>query len=346
VTPASRRNGPVLEVVDPGLLLSVQDGGRQGLASEGVTRGGAADAWSLGVANALLGNSLDAAALEATLLGPTVRALATGTVALAGTMSGRVTQTGERIRPGSSVTLSAGQELSLEPALDGVRGYLAVPGGLDVPVVLGSRSTALRGGFGGVEGRPLRPGDRVVAAGAAGAADAGRDALVLPRAHWPGDACPAPVTAAAPLRVLPGPHAGDLGADALPALVGRAWTVAHASDRVGLRLDGEPLPAGADGELPSHGVLAGVIQVPPDGFPIVLQVDHQPTGGYPLVAVVITADLPRLGQLGPGAAVWFELVAPGAAREALARMDAELAGALAHLREAARWDDLWRGAGA
>jgi biotin-dependent carboxylase-like uncharacterized protein len=335
--------GPVLEVVDPGLLLSIQDGGRPGLAAEGVTRGGAADAWSLAVANSLLGNPPDAAALEATLLGPTVRALVAVTVAVAGSMTGRLSSTGERVAAGMSATLAAGDVLTMESAGTGARGYLALPGGIDVPIVLGSRATALGAGFGGLDGRAIRAGDRVAARGAPGVVEA--RTLVVPRAHWPGEAAPDRVSRNAPLRLLPGPHADALGPEALAALVAGAWTVASASDRVGLRLDGTPLPIAPNAELPSHGVLAGTVQVPPDGRPIVLLADHQPTGGYPVIAVVVTADLPRLGQLAPGAAVAFRLVTPAVARESLLRADAAFARALAVLREAAGWDDLWHGAG-
>jgi biotin-dependent carboxylase-like uncharacterized protein len=337
--PAGR---PALEVLDPGLLLTVQDGGRPGLASEGVTGGGAADRWSLRVANSLLGNEPETAALEATLLGPTVRALVPVTVAIAGAMAGRLTRSGERVPPGSSVTLAAGDELALEATGDGARAYVALPGGIDVPPVLGSRSTALGAGFGGLDGRALRSGDTV----RAGMDDTGPAPLVRPSARWPGDAAPRAVGATAPLRVLGGPHAAALGPGVLEGLVDRAWAVGPASDRVGIRLDGARLEAAALGELASHGVLAGTVQVPPDGRPIILLVDHQATGGYPVVAVVVTADLPRLGQLAPGAAVAFRLVSPAEARAVLADDDARFAAALAHLREAAAWDELWRGAGA
>ena len=342
---ASAPAGPVLEVVDPGLLLAVQDDGRPGLASEGVTRGGAADPWSLAVANCLLGNAPDAAALEATLLGPTLRAIAPVTVAVAGAMAGRVEPTGERVPPGTSATLAPGQALVLEPTGDGARGYLTVPGGVDVPVVLGSRSTALGAGFGGFGGRALRAGDRIAATGAHTPGSV-MPSFVLPRARWPGDAFPGPVQATGPLRVLPGPHADAIGPDALALLLARAWTVASASDRVGIRLEGVALGTSVTGELASHGVVADTVQVPPDGRPIALLVDHQPTGGYPVIAVVVTADLARLGQLAPGAPLTFALTTATDAREALATADAAFARAVALLREAARWDELWHGAGA
>jgi biotin-dependent carboxylase-like uncharacterized protein len=325
---------PLLEVLDPGLLLSIQDGGRPGLAAEGLTRGGAADRSSLAVANALVGNPPDAAALEATLLGPTVRALRSVTLGLAGTMAGRIVGTGEAVPPGSSVVLHEGDMLALEAAT-GARGYLALPGGIDVPLVLGSRSTALGPGFGGLSGRALRPGDRVAAAG---------DPIVPP-ARWPGAPHPDAVSVRQPLRVLPGPHATALGADALEAFLATRWTVSSTSDRVGLRLEGAPVPGEPVPELASHGVVAGTIQLPPDRRPIVLLVDHQPTGGYPVIAVVITADLDRLGQLAPGMPVHLEETTPEGARRELAAADSTFLEALAQLRDAARWDDLWHGAG-
>lgn len=323
----------VLEVIDPGLLLTVQDLGRQGLAADGVTPGGAADQWSLAVANLLAGNEAGDAALEATLLGPALRVLAPVTVALAGTMTATVEPGGTRITPGDAVALEPGDTLRLGTAV-GARGYLAVAGGLDAPVVLGSRSTALGAGFGGVDGRALRPGDRL----AARARRRGDGPRTTPARRWPGDPAPPPVTAAAPLRVLPGPHAADLGEAAVSALLGHAWEVRPASDRVGIRLAGRALPAAPGGTLASHGVVAGAVQVPPDGQPIVLGADHQPTGGYPVVAVVISADLSRLGQLGPGAAIAFAATTPALARAALLERDDALARAAARLG-AARWTE-------
>jgi biotin-dependent carboxylase-like uncharacterized protein len=326
---------PILEIVDPGLLLSIQDGGRPGLAAEGVTQGGAADRYSVAVANALVGNPSDAAALEATILGPTVLALAPVTLGLGGTMAGTIVETSERVGPGSTVTLETGERFALAPAT-GARGYLAVPGGIDVPLVLGSRSTALGAGFGGLDGRALRAGDRLSTS----------DERTMPPARWPDTPAPATVSAKQPLRVLPGPHVADLGGGALDAFLATEWTVSPASDRVGLRLDGDRIGGEAAAELPSHGVTGGTIQLPPDRRPIVLLVDHQPTGGYPIVAVVITADLDRLGQLAPGATAWFERTTREEARAALKRQDDALAAALAQLSDAARWDDLWRDAGA
>jgi biotin-dependent carboxylase-like uncharacterized protein len=340
---------PVLEIVDPGLLLSVQDAGRPGLAGEGVTTGGAADPWSLAVANALVANPPGAAGLEATLLGPTLRALVPVTIALAGAMSGRLVETGERVPVGASIRLRAGSTLALGAADDGARGYLAIPGGIDVPVVLGSRSTDLRAGFGGLDGRALRPGDRLSAFSSDletsdSVPELSSHDPTPAVARWPGHPSPA-TSSAAPIRVMPGPHAERLGLAAMDAFEGATWTVAPASDRQGLRLEGASVSPTTLHEVASHGVVTGAIQLPPDGRPIVLLVDRQPTGGYPVIAVVITADLARLGQLAPGMAVRFRVVDQDAATAALLEADREMTESVAHLRESTAWDELWRGAG-
>ena len=335
--------GPCLEVLEPGLLASVQDGGRPDLGALGITRGGAADPDGLAVANLLLGNDPDAAALELTLAGAAVRACHAVTLAFAGAdLGARVRETGQPVAPGGTVHLAEGETLAFEGGAvprpgrrAGCRGYLALPGGIDVPVVLGGRGTAFGAGFGGLNGRALRAGDVLPARGPT--PGAGHSA-----AHWP---APLPSLEDTALRVLAGPHAGLLDPGALEALGARRWTVAPASDRIGIRLGGDPLPGARALELASHGVLAGTIQLPPDGRPIILLADHQPTGGYPVVAVVIAADRPALGQLAPGDEVSFAVVDERTARAARAHRQAVRAAAVAALREAATWDALWHGAG-
>jgi allophanate hydrolase subunit 2 len=251
------------------------------------------------------------------------------------------------------VRLAPGEALAFEgrarPAPGrraGCRAYLALPGGIDVPVVLGGRGTALGAGFGGIEGRALRPGDMLAAAARPrGGSDPG---LLRSPARWPG---PMPSLRDAPLRVLPGPHAAHADPGnrrdpaAFVALAAGRWTVAPASDRIGVRLSGDPLPGSRSVELASHGVIAGAVQVPPDGRPIILLADHQPTGGYPVVAVVIGVDRPGLGQLAPGDRVVFAIVDEAAARTASARRREARERAITTLHEAAAWDDLWHGAG-
>jgi antagonist of KipI len=343
-------NQAIFEVVEPGLLTTVQDDGRPGLGHLGVPTSGAADPWSLAVANRLLGNDAGAAALELTLLGPTLRVLRPIVVALAGADLGATIEPGgRRLRPGRSQRLAAGVTLDFPPTArrgPGFRAVLAVPGGFDVPIVLGSRSTCLAGGFGGLDGRPLRPGDRL-AARPASTAGGVRDGLADPLAAglaWPdGPLAEHPGRDGAwRVRVLAGPGE-DPGSASLRALAAGRWTVLPASDRMGLRLDGPSIEGGPAGTL-THGVTWGTVQLPPDGRPIVLLADHQPTGGYPVVAVAITADRPVLGQAGPGDRLRFELATADDARAAEQDRRAHLAAGVAALRAAADADEPWRSA--
>ena len=341
----------VFEVLDGGFLTSVQDAGRPGLEGMGLGPGGAADPWSLGVANALAGNAPGAAALEITLGGPVLRALRPVTVALAGADLGAVTGVGRALPSGQSRTLAAGTILRFEGAVIAatgrapdrwaprMRAYLAIPGGFEVPPVLGSRSTALGAGFGGLEGRALRDGDVLASA---------RGDPTTAEALWPGS----PVARAQTgdggivvLRVLPGPWADLQATEALRALVAQAWQVSQASDRVGLRLSGAPLPGVFPADLASHGLTTGAIQVPPGGQPIVLLPDRQPTGGYAVAAVVITADRSVLGQLAPGDRLRLRPATPDEAVAALRTAGDERERALRHLREDRQWDALTDHAG-
>jgi len=327
----------MLEVLEPGVLTSIQDAGRPDWTHLGVPVGGACDAWSLAVANLLVGEDAGAAAVEMTLVGATFAVRAPITVGLAGAdLGGIVQESGRSLPPGRTHRLEEGSTISFlgdtDPAApSGARAYLALPGGIDVPPVLGSASTALGAGFGGIDGRRLRAGDVLRAALAGGLAS---DAV------WPAFADD-PLAAAGtdPLRLLAGPAAG------LEAIIATEWTVGAASDRVGLRLEGPPLPATASGELLSRGVVRGAIQLPPGGAPIVLLAEHQTTGGYPIAAVVITADHPRLGQLRPGASVRFTVTTIDDARLALARQREALARGAATVRAGAAWDELWQSAG-
>ena len=326
---AARDRIDVLEVIDGGLLTTVQDEGRFGYEADGVPESGAADPVGLAVANALLGNAMDAAALEVTLLGLRVRAIVDVDVAIGGADLGAVIDRaidgapgGTPVSPGSSVRLRAGDLLAVrgspdDAAAGGCRAYLAVPGGIDVPELLGSRSTCLPAMFGGLDGRPLRAGDRIAAAGGATAkAPATRRLSAAAAAELP--------SAAQRLRVLPGPASAE-GDPAFQGLVGQAWIVSPSSDRRGLRLEpanpGSPaatsaLGSLAGGELPSHGVRPGAVQLTPSGQPLVLMPDAGTTGGYPVIAVVASADLAVLGQLGPGAEVRFKPTTPDEARAA------------------------------
>ena len=329
----------MLEVVEPGLLSTVQDGGRPASTDLGVPVGGACDPWSLAVANLVLGNPPSAAALEFTLIGPELRVLRRCVIALAGAdLGGHVVEEGRPIPPGTAHLVHPGTRLAFDggdgsrgrdPG-DGARAYLAVAGGIDVPSVLGSRGTSLAGAFGGIDGRPLRPGDRILPLRIDDVAAAGR-------------AWPSRIPLASPsgsIRLLPGPP--TLAAPvtgAFEMLLESAWRVGPASDRMGIRLEGPPLPANprTAGALPSRGVIPGAVQVPPGGGPIVLLMDAQTVGGYPVAGVVPTVDLPILGQLRPGATVRFVATTADEARAAQQARQALLAEAARLLGTAEDW---------
>ena len=345
-----------LEVIEPGVLTTVQDAGQPDSTHLGVPIGGVCDRWSLAVANLLAGNDFGDAALEMTIVGPTLAIDERTIIGLAGAdLGGHVRETGRRLEPGRRHRLEAGTTIAFPgdgAALVGsvgssaaARAYLAPAGGVDVAVVLGSRSTVLSGGFGGLDGRPLRAGDLVVAGAAGRGAVRSTDADRAPVA-WPAleDDPVAGPHRSDPIRVLAGPAAPHSQA-ALESLLAGSWRVGSGSDRIGLRLEGSKRIQPPGGQVVSHGVVAGAIQLPPDGTPIVLLADAQTTGGYLVPAVAISADVPRLGQLRPGATVSFELVTLDEARAALIRQREALAAGTVALRDAAGWDDLWQSAG-
>jgi biotin-dependent carboxylase-like uncharacterized protein len=212
-----------------------------------------------------------------------------------------------------TLAIAAGGELSFGGGACGLRAYVAVAGGLEVPPVLGSAATDLRGGFGGVEGRALVAGDRLAIGTRRG----------RPR-HLGENARQMLLARRTTLRVVPGAHAERFSADALERLGDEVWVMRADSDRMGVRLAGPRLELRAPFEMLSEGVGPGAVQVPAGGLPIVLGVDHPATGGYPQIAHVIAADLPSLAQLRPGDAVRFERVDSRAARAALVELEASL----------------------
>ena len=277
-----------LHVLAPGLLTTVQDRGRSGWRHLGVAHAGALDVDAARIANRLVGNDADAAVLEFTLRGPTLRFDAPSRIAIVGA-SPVVRFEGGIVPSSRPVELPAGT-LELGALRGGARAWLAIYGGIDVEPVLGSRSTDLRGGFGGLDGRALRAGD-VLPLGTGSARQVDR-----PQAPtWWID--PAHDTHL-PIRYRPSAH------PAASALARRSWTISASSNRQGLRLQGDALPApGGDGV--SEPVAPGTIQLPADGCPIVLLADAQTVGGYAKLGHVIAADLPRLAQCVPGQPLHF-----------------------------------------
>jgi len=282
----------VLTVLATGPLTTVQDRGRPGYAGIGVPRSGAADAPAADLANRLVGNDSAAATLEITAGGLRVRAERTVLVVVTGAPAA-VTVDGRAASFGAPLTLRPGSELALGMPAVGLRSYLAVRGGIDVPPVLGSRSTDTLSGLGPA---PLAAGDRLTVGSM--------------RAEEPFvDVAPVRGPSSAPrLRVLPGPRRDWLDPAAWTALTTHEWAVTADSNRVGLRLAGPRLDRAREDELPSEGLVPGAVQVPPDGAPVLFLADHPVTGGYPVLAVVLAADLPAAAQLRPGDTLTFRAI--------------------------------------
>jgi biotin-dependent carboxylase-like uncharacterized protein len=275
-----------LEVRRVGAMTLVQDRGRPGWAHLGVPRSGALDAPAAALANRLVGNDPDDACLEVVLGGLVLASDHACWVAVTGAPC-PVDVDGRAADFGAATRLAAGGVLTLGRPESGLRTYVAVSGGVAVEPVLGSRSSDTLGGVGPP---PVNIGDRLPVGRSSGAPRP----IDTPRPPVPG-----------PLRVGPGPRADRVPGDVLDLLSRTAYVVSPDSDRIGLRLLGDPLPLARTDELPSEGMVLGAVQVPPDGRPVVFLADHPTTGGYPVVAVVDERDLWQCGQLRPGEAVAF-----------------------------------------
>ena len=306
----------VFSVLEPGLLTTIQDLGRPGAVASGVPPAGAMDRFAHAAANLLVGNDRNSATLECTLSGPGLLALRSCLVAVTGADLGAEVN-GREAPMWTGIFLAAGDRLSFAGRRSGMRAYVAVSGGLDGERWLGSRSTYLLVGRGGMQGRGLKVGDELhLAADRFAPIVAGRQ-LAAPMV---------PDYARHTLAVMAGPHLKRLNATSRQALFGEAFKVSVQADRMGYRLDGPPLVQSGD-ELLSFGLAAGAVQVTNSGQPIMLMADHQTAGGYAVVATVVSASLPVAAQLGPGDAIRFRQVTEAQARS----MRLELTAALASL---------------
>ena len=325
--PRSWKSGPAIEVIKPGPLATVQDLGRPGYGHLGVPRSGAADVASLRLANRLVGNPDGAAGIEFTLGRAALRFPAGARVAVTGapvplTVEPAAEEAARDMPHGSAFEVPAGSVLRVGAPTAGVRSYLAVHGGVGVPPVLGSRSADLRSGLGPAA---LRPGDVLPVGDEQTAAmqptvmqPIMMQPTVMPAAVMQPTVMPAAVMQptvmpaageTAVLRVVPGPRDDWFAPDALRELCAGTYVVTPASDRTGLRLDGPALPFAGRGELLSEGVVTGALQVPHGGRPILLLADHPVTGGYPVIATVLSADIGLAAQLRPGSKLRFTLAA-------------------------------------
>ena len=297
-------------VVKPGMLTTVQDLGRWGFQARGVPVAGPMDPWSHRLANALVGNDRGLAALEITLLGPELEFEDERLAAVSGAEFEIVVD--DRPAPWNGPFLvPAGSRLRFRTRKQGVRAYLALAGGIAVPPMLGSRATHVVSGMGGLDGRPLKAGDR----------------LPLPdeaNTRGPTPVLERPVVpfpeGTATVRVLPGPQQDCFSEAALDVLQSGPYVIAQNSDRMGFRLTGPALAHARSADIISDATPLGVLQVPASGQPILLMADRPTAGGYPKIATVISADMAVAGQLSPGDAIVFKVCS---AREAMAALIAQ-----------------------
>jgi antagonist of KipI len=300
-----------LVVVRPGMLTTIQDLGRWGHQHWGVPVAGPMDWYSHRLANEMVGNSVDAAALEITLVGPELES-SEGTTCVVQGAQFDATVNGEPVEIQRPFVIAAGHRLRFGVRRRGARATLAVAGGFDVPDEFGSRSTSLVSGIGPFGGRPLRAGDvlevkRVKRAVLAGA---------MPSLEMP--------SGGARVRAIRGPHDAMFNPAALDLLFSARFMVTPQSNRMGYRLEGPPLLHAGSADILSDATPIGSLQLPASGQLILLMADRQTTGGYPKIATVITADLPLAGQLAPGDWIEFQECTRDEAVSALREQEARL----------------------
>lgn len=306
-------------IVKPGLLTTVQDLGRWGWQSRGVGVAGPMDPFAHRLANAIVGNARDQALLEITLIGPEIEFDDERVVAVAGARF-ELTLDGQSVSSDIPFKVRPGSRLRFGQRLAGARAYLSIAGGVSVPPALGSRSTHLGSRIGGLDGRSLRAGDRLLL-GAAGSKAAAKDpAYILKprlakspaRRELPGNH--------ARVRVLNGPDTERFQSAALEALQSAPYRIGRDSDRMGFRLEGPAIDHVRGADIISDVTPLGVLQVPASRQPVLLMADRQTTGGYARLATVISADIGLAGQLAPGDSISFAVCSR---REAMAALIAE-----------------------
>lgn len=336
-----------LAVTKPGMLTTIQDRGRFGWQAYGVSIGGAMDSMALRTANALVGNAEDAAALEMTLIGAAFETPVDLLIAICGAdLDARIDE--ERVPMNRPVWLRAGTKLVFGKARRDCRAYMAVAGGFETPITLGSRSTDARLGLQGPGGRALLAGDWLAIGSPSPLGEAlaamlqekadrqQRSWLATEWQAWRALPPASSETAFVPprsIRVVPGQHWETFTAEGRQRLLQDDYRVAADSDRMGIRLSGPPVAWSQQQELVSQGVVSGTIQVPADGQPIILTAGCQPTGGYPVIAHVIAADLPLLGQCAPGSVLTFQSVDLGEALLAWRENERQFRWLLAGIRQ-------------
>lgn len=301
----------MLEVLATPPLNSVQDLARPGYRSIGLCQGGAMDDLALRLGNAMVGNPSEAAGIEIQTFPFRLRAQGTHLLAVTGAAC-TLRHRGHALPSCWAIRLEDGDELTIERPHSGARAYLAVAGGIDVDIVLGSRSTDFKSGFGGFEGRDLRAGDCLPVGTPAPDRRDGDFGVVPPALAL---AFAEEADGILPVRVIAGPEHDEFDAASQTAFWTGHWTVTPMSDRMGSRLTGAKLALAQYREMRSSGILPGVIQTPPSGDPLIQMRDANAAGGYPRIGVVIRADLWRVAQARPGSKLRFHRVTPQEAVE-------------------------------
>jgi len=288
----------LFHVLRPGFFTTVQDLGRYGYLKYGVPISGAMDTFSMVAANILVANNPNDACLEITLIGPELQALADTQIAVTGGVVS-VKIDGKDAPMWQTLTVRKGEKVSLGKVEKGCRSYLAVRGGINVPSVLGSKSTHTRGKLGGIEGRQLKAGDVIY----------GFDASLLEDCYKMPENLIPQFFDEFTVHVVLGPQLDMFTDKGVETFLSSQYKVTIESDRMGYRLDGPTIEHKDKAEIVSDALLPGAIQVPRNGKPIVIMRDAQTTGGYPKIAVVITSDLDLLGQAKPNTIVRFSEIA-------------------------------------
>lgn len=315
----------MIRVLRPGMLTTVQDLGRPGMQQHGIVVGGAVDPVAHRIANLLVGNPESAAALECTLIGPTLEFDAPALIAITGADLG-ATLDGRAVALWCPVAVDAGSVLAFGDRRGGCRATIAVAGGIDVPIIMGGRGTDLIASTGGLEGRALAAGDELpVGVPEDGARRLRALIKADPRAARGAGRSLLPRYSAEPVvRIMRGPEFDRFSAASRELLTAGTFEVTPQSNRMGLRLTGPALSLAGLYDLYSSPVTTGAVQVPPSGEPIVLLADHQTIGGYPRIASVVSVDLPLLAQAPPGARVRFREVSHADAQSLYLSREQEL----------------------
>lgn len=284
---------PLIKVLKPGLQTSVQDLGRIGYQQDGISPSGAMDDYSLQLANILTGNTLNEACLESAMVGPSLEALTDVSIAICGgNLEPNVN--GQAVSLWKSFVFKKGDVLSFGRVKSGARAYISFAGGIDVPLVLGSKSTYMNGKLGGLDGRALKAGDILFGQPAV------RKSKFLHHELIP------EFKQKLTIRVILGPHLEKFSQSTIAAFLDNEFKVSPQSNRMGYRLEGTKLDHIGGADIISDAIPLGGIQVPANGQPIILMAERQTTGGYSRIATVISADIPALAQAVPGNVITFK----------------------------------------